>query len=204
VALLVSSPLVPRSSAQAKSDPVAPPADSEEIVLSPFTILASQDKGYQATSTLAGTRLRSNLSDIASPISIFTKDLLKDIAATNFQDAMRYSINVENEREYASDDTEGESIASTTQNRVRGLGVGTQTRNFFKTNVRADSYNTERLTVSSGPSSILFGIGSPAGTIDSTPITANLRKVSAEVSVRADNNGSIRGSIDINVPVEIM
>ncbi len=200
--LVFSNTLLLRTSAQVKSPAETTGASGGDvIVLSPFVVDASEDTGYHATNTLAGTRLRSSLNDIASPISVYTKDLLKDIAATNFQDAMLYSVNVENENEYAPDDTEGESISSTTQNRVRGLASSTQTRGFFKTNFRADTYNTDRLTVASGPNSILFGIGSPAGVIDASPITAGLKKMATELSFRADNNGSLRGTLDFNIPV---
>lgn len=171
------------------------------MVLSPFVVTAEDDQGYQATNTLAGTRLRSSLKDVASPISVFTAELLKDIGATNFQEAMLYSVNVENENEFARDDTEGESIASTTQTRVRGLAASSQTRGFFRTNFRADTYNTERITVASGPNSILFGIGSPAGIIDTTPSVANLARKQGSISARTDNWGSYRGVIDFSVPI---
>jgi iron complex outermembrane recepter protein len=183
-------------SAPSRSDP-----PDETIVLSPFVVDSSSDQGYYATNTLAGTRLRSNLRDVAAPISVFTEDLLRDIAATNFQEAMLYSVNVENEDEYAPDDTEGESISSTVQNRVRGISGATQTRGYFKTNFRADSYNTERLTVARGPNSILFGLGSPSGVLDATPAQANPERFSGEFAVRVDNHESLRTSADFNIPV---
>lgn len=173
----------------------------EPLVLSPFVVSAEDANGYQATSTLAGTRLRSDLKDVAAPISVFTPELLRDVAASNFQEAMLYSVNVENENEYAPDDTEGESISSTTQTRIRGLAGGTQTRGFFKTNFRADAYNIDRFTAASGPNSILFGIGSPAGVLDATPIMANLANNSGLVSFRVDNFGSFRANGDYNAVV---
>ncbi len=38
----------------------------EALVLSPFTVDATSDVGYAATSTLGGTRLKSELRDVAS------------------------------------------------------------------------------------------------------------------------------------------
>lgn len=175
--------------------------DDATIVLSPFVVNATDDQGFQATNTLAGTRLRSSLKDIASPISVFTPELLKNIAATNVQDALRYSINVENENEFAPDDGEGISISSTTQNRVRGLAAASPTRGFFKTNFRADTYNTDRMTVASGPNSILFGIGSPAGILDGTPIRASTARPVGEISFRTDNFKSHRATLDVGVPI---
>lgn len=193
--------VLPLRAQTAPDDTAKDPNPDTVVVLSPFVVDSSADHGYQATNTLAGTRLRTSLKDLASPISVFTPELLKDIGATNVQDALRYSVNAENENEFAPDDTEGESVASTTQNRVRGLAVGTPTRNFFKTNFRADTYNTERLTLASGPNAILFGIGSPAGTIDATLATADLLHAFTSIGAMVDNNGSLRGTVDLNVPV---
>lgn len=176
-------------------------SDGEIFTLSPFTVSSDSDQGYRATNTLAGTRLRGSLKDVASPISVFTDQMLEDVAASNFQEAMLYSVNVENEDEYAPDDTEGESVASTTQNRVRGIGAGSTTRGFFKTSFRTDAYNTNRLTVASGPSAILFGIGSPAGIIDASPATALLTERAGSIGFRVDSESGYRGTVDVNVPI---
>ena len=53
----------------------------DTIILSPFEVNATADTGYMATSTLAGSRLNSSLLTTPSAISVFTKDLLNDIAA---------------------------------------------------------------------------------------------------------------------------
>ncbi len=170
----------------------------ETVVLSPFVVTAEDSVGYQATNTLAGTRLRSSLKDIASPISVLTSELLKDVAATNIQQAMLYAINVENEDEYAPDDTSGHSISSTTQTRVRSLANATHTRGFFKTLFRADMYNTDRITVASGPNSILFGIGSPSGVIDATSTMASFAKNFGHVTFHVDSFGGTRVNGDYN------
>src|SRR5580658_5051626 len=55
-------------------------SDQEEpTVLSPFVVDASEDKGsYKANSTLAGTRVRTDLNDVASSISVVTAQFLQD------------------------------------------------------------------------------------------------------------------------------
>src|SRR5690606_24847476 len=55
--------------------------DADAVVLSPFTVDASQDKGYRATSTLAGSRINTSLRDVASSISVVTSEFLRDTAA---------------------------------------------------------------------------------------------------------------------------
>ena len=48
------------------------PADEEVIELSPFTVSASEDTGYAAKNTIAGTRVRTELKDVGSSISVVT------------------------------------------------------------------------------------------------------------------------------------
>src|ERR1017187_2188074 len=65
--------------------PVLAPAqdasDEEVVSLSPFTVSSEEDHGYEASSTLAGTRMKTNLKDIASSISVVTKEFLQDTRA---------------------------------------------------------------------------------------------------------------------------
>ena len=75
--VLFSLPLLASiACAQSAANPAvsAPPAEntskaipSEVVELTPFTITATQDRGYQAQSTLGGSRLRTNLKDVAAP-----------------------------------------------------------------------------------------------------------------------------------------
>jgi len=188
--------------AAATLSPVFSQDDSgdEEAVfeLSPFSVDSSSDQGYRATNTLAGTRLNSNLGDIASSVSVFTKEFLDDVGATNIQDAYLYSVNTENENEYAPNDTEGHDVSSTTQSRVRGLVANGNTRGFFDTKFRADTYNTERFTLARGPNSILYGIGSPAGIMNASLKRAKLNDNSYEFSYRFDSESGNRSMWDLN------
>ncbi len=71
-----------RLSAQAvpstPSSSAAKPSADETIELSPFVIEADEDEGYSAKNTLAGTRLRTELKDVGSAISVVTQKFLKD------------------------------------------------------------------------------------------------------------------------------
>src|SRR5690349_16170225 len=70
----------------------AKPADAEPIeTLSPFVVQTSRDTGYQATSTLAGTRLNTPVKDLAASISIYTKDFIEDVGATSSSDLLIFA-----------------------------------------------------------------------------------------------------------------
>jgi len=60
----------------------AKPEDEQIVKLSPFEVTSSKDVGYQATQTLAGTRINSDLKDVGSAIQAITKEFMNDIGAT--------------------------------------------------------------------------------------------------------------------------
>ncbi|MCB1121496.1 MAG: hypothetical protein KJT03_08105, partial [Verrucomicrobiae bacterium] len=166
--------------------------------LSPFMVNPSDNEGYQATSTLSGTRLNTALTDIAASVSVFTKEFLDDVGATSIQDAYLYSVNTENENEFAPNDTEGNDVSSTNNSRVRGLVASTTTTGFFDTHFRADTYNTERFTQARGPNSILYGVGSPAGLMNATLKRAMLSDNKYEFGYRFDSEDGNRLTADLN------
>jgi len=203
LALAVASS--PNLSAQDESD------GNKIYELSPFTVEADETTGYMATTTLAGTRIKSDLKDVASTISVYTKEFLEDTGATNLQDLLVYTTGTEvaglggnfsNELDRGSFtlEFEGERFAANASTRVRGLAAADNTRNYFSSIIPLDSYNINRVTVNRGANNILFGLGSPAGIIDRSlarPVGFN----SSEVSIRVDKYGSLRSSFDFNRPL---
>ncbi len=179
----------------------------EAIELSPFVVTASTDVGYAATETLAGSRLKTDLKDVATQVTIMTPEFLDDLAVTNLDDAIRYSLNTESDDEIIEVSAPGNAGISATSRpftgggRTRGIGPSNRAHDFFDTFLAIDSYNTERFTFSSGPNSILFGNASPSGTIDTTFKRARPEKAFHEVQYRADDHGSNRMAFDLNQPI---
>lgn len=179
-------------------------------MLSPFTVQSERDTGYQAASTLAGTRLNTPVKDIGASISIYTKDFLNDIGATNANDLLVFATGMEaggpggnfsgtnvsiGETQVVGD---GPRVDPQSGSRTRGLSAPGFTRNFFLTNIAIDSYNTSAVTVNRGPNAILFGIGSPAGVVDTTLIMPDLNRDRNKVEHRFGDNNSHRFSVDFN------
>lgn len=197
--------------AQAQPQPSSSEKPEEEVVtLSPFEVISEKDTGYAATSSLAGSRLNTNLRDIASAVSVVTPEFLKDTGATNLQDLLVYTTNTEvsgiNGNFYGgnADDNgyRNQMLANPqTGTRVRGLNTADLTRNFFVTKIPLDSYNTARVDIQRGPNSILFGLGSPAGIINNTLKDPGLDKLRGEVQVRYGSYGSHREVVDANLPL---
>jgi outer membrane receptor protein involved in Fe transport len=205
VLALLSAPLT----AQTLPATLAPAASADApITLSPFVVEESEDRGYAATSTLAGTRLRTDLRDVGAAISVVTSQFMIDTASTNVRDLLVYTTNTEAggfEGNFSGVSTGNgfSSAESTLQNpqnstRVRGLAGADLTRDFFLTNIAMDSYNTERVDISRGANAILFGLGSPAGIINNQLKSANLRKDSYSFQQSVGRFDSHREVLDVN------
>ncbi|HUJ45384.1 MAG TPA: TonB-dependent receptor plug domain-containing protein, partial [Opitutaceae bacterium] len=180
-----------------------PKAESENVVvLSPFVVEATEDTGYQATSTLAGTRVRTDLKDLASSISVVTQQFLQDTGAKNNADLLVYTPSTEvagirgNFTGVAGSAVYQENTTSTTT-RVRGLDSADNTRDYFITDIPWDGFNVGRVDLQRGPNSILFGTGSPAGIINTSTNDASF-KTAYNVENRIDQYGSVRNSINFN------
>ncbi len=183
-------------------------AKDEPIQLSPFVVNAADDRGYLAASTLAGTRLKTNLRDIGSAISVITEQFLRDTAAVNSEDLLVYTLGTEiagPRGNYTAvsvnsdrDATETSLlIRPNTNTRVRGLAAADNTRELFVSEIPWDSYNTDRIDLQRGPNSILFGLGNPSGIINGSLRQAAFKN-SNSVEFRFGSYGSNRASLDLN------
>src|SRR5688572_4339468 len=74
--------------------PSTPPAE-EPVTMSPFQVRGEDDTGYRATNTLDGSRLNTPLRDTPGAISVFTKDFMDDLGATDLAQLIRYDVNAE-------------------------------------------------------------------------------------------------------------
>ncbi|MBK1879348.1 TonB-dependent receptor plug domain-containing protein [Pelagicoccus mobilis] len=195
---LLLAATVPAISAFSQDD-----SQGEEIFeLSPFTIEAGDDTGYRATSTLAGSRLKSELKDVAASISVVTSEFMEDLGATDIENTLVYVAGVETD---LVTDTSAvvngylEASPNPGNNRVRGLSSVDVTSDFFQVgNGNLDSYNIERMTLVRGPNSVLFGLGSPAGILDYTTKKAHFGEGVGSFKLKLDSFGSVRGTIDYN------
>jgi len=195
--------------------------EDQPIVLSPFTVDASKDKGYFAENTLAGSRMNTNIADLGASISVVTKQQIEDTASVDINDVFRYEVNTEGSLTYTPtgsgyltlrsdgvmDANAGAATGSSTvpftnaqANRVRGLGVPSAAINYYPAigAVPMDAYNIQSLEISRGPNSMLFGMGSPAGIVNQSTAQAALNRNTNSVQLRTDHNGSFRSSFAFN------
>jgi len=173
--------------------------------LSPFTVQSSEDEGYLAGATLAGTRIRTDLKDVGSSVSVVTEEFLRDTASKSAETLLVYTTNTEVAGQGGNFLGQGDGAVLTDTNRtspiantrVRGLTEADNTRDYFLSDIPWDSYNVGRIDLQRGPNSILFGIGSPAGIVNASTNPAAFADEN-KVENQLDNFGSVRFSGDFN------
>ncbi len=185
------------------------PKDNEIVELSPFEVNGSEDRGYSASSTLAGTRLNSKLDDIAGSVSVVTKQQLLDTAAVDINDIFQYEVGTEGTKQFTdlTTDSRGDydNVAGnpTGANRMRGLAQANITAGGFaaSSSIPIDTYNIDAVEIVRGPNSNLAGLSDAGGTVNLVTGRANLNRESTNVTARVDSYDGFRTSIDLNRPI---
>jgi len=171
IGCLCVAPLAAQTTAP---NPTTGGAAREEVIqLSPFAVSPDDDTGYRSSSTLAGSRLRTDLRDVAASVSVVTKEFMQDLGVSNLNELLNYTVGTEvaglagnfSNHGTGADFTDFFASIRSVQgaNRVRGVAAADQTRDYFITAVPLDSYIVDRVDVNRGPNSMLFGLGSAGG-----------------------------------------
>lgn len=183
------------------------PAEEDVFELSPFTVSAADSDGYRATNTLAGTRLKTNLDEVGTAITIITEEFLDDTGITDASTLLTFTPNTEvggEQGNFAGGVVTGRVDRTTAlenpqgNQRVRGLSGAQLTRDYFRSIIAFDRYNTTRITLNRGPNSILFGTGSVAGVVNNTTKKAVFSDLPITFAIRLDGEGGHRETLDIN------
>ena len=137
------------------------PAPGEVIELSPFTVSADAADRYRATDAISAVRVRAQLIDTPSTISVITRDMMDDLAPNRVFDAVRYVAGVQ----------EGRGIQFQDRMIIRGFETqnGARTVDNFLQSADADNIEEsviDRIEVSKGPNAILSPAGAPGGSLN--------------------------------------
>jgi len=191
---------------QAKAAQKIPVTTDEPIELSPFKV-SSDTNGYYASNTMSGTRFNTKLDDLASSISVVTKQQMSDFAMLDINDIFNYTGNTEGTGTYTdySVDRNGSvsdnvQLNPTQANRVRGISPANVSLDNMETmgRVPLDPLNIDAIEISRGPNANVFGLGNPSGTVNQVPSAANLTRDHSQTSFRTDSFGGYRTSLDVN------
>lgn len=192
----------------AQSTTNAPPKTTEEpiVKLSPFEVVAN-NRGYYGANTMSGTRLNSSIADLASSITVVTKEQMQDFALLDINDIFNYESGTEGTGNFSdiTFDRRGTPIDNVqfdpnNANRIRGIGPANITFGNFETTGRVpiDPIDIDAVEISRGPNSTIFGLGNASGTVNSQFATANFDRNRSQVGARADSYGGYRATLDLN------
>ncbi|MDQ8183318.1 hypothetical protein [Pelagicoccus sp. SDUM812005] len=187
--------------------------EEEVFELSPFTVDGSRDNGYYSNETLAGGRMNSKLSDLATSVQAITSDFLNDVGANSLDEVLIYTTGTDaigSGSDYlgVTEGTSGSLGSGETRTNpssitnVRALGHATRTVDYYQSEIPFDSYISGRVDINRGANSFLFGLGSPAGIVNSTTTQASFTDstdIRFELSTENfENNESWRTSLNAN------
>lgn len=193
-----------------QANPVTPTKETT-LVLSPFVIDASTDEGYSSAFSTSGSRLKTNLKDIAASVTVLTEDFMNDLGANDVASALAFVSGAENDSTYHQESIAGLGSSNgyvggdfgdnnnrSGEVRVRGLGRATTTINYIEALGSTDRYNTDRSEFLRGANSILFGLAEPAGLVNSSTKVARTNKDAVKIDTKIDDLGSTRLVLDVN------
>ncbi len=189
--------------------PTAPAGspDADAVVLSPYVVTTEKDTGYYGASAMSGTRMNTNLEDLASPITVVTKEQMADFALLSMDDVFAYEAGTEstaNFTDFSFDrnqaPVDNTSLNPLTANRIRGIGPANVAFGNFETSGRTpiDALDVDKLEIGRGPNSNIFGIGTASGTVNAVRPSANLSKNRTQVTTRVDSFSGYRHTLDLN------
>jgi iron complex outermembrane receptor protein len=188
-------------SARAQTAPdVSPKTDETKpgdatIVLSPFEVRASTDRGYVAGNAVSATRISTVINDLPFSINAITPQFIADTGAKNLMDIVSQSAGV---KSGVSATTQGNAVFS-----VRGFVQAPQ-RNGFSSNQLVSNYVdgsvVERVEVVKGPASLLYGAIAPGGTVNYITKAAE-EKPFTEVRFSLGAYNAYDTTLDINQPL---
>jgi len=131
-----------------------PPAKAEEVVtLSEFNVKAEPDRGYVASETLTGSRVRTPIIDLPYTVNVLTSEFFEDFGMFELAD------NVTQIGSFTGLDIGGGFT-------LRGFSATSQLRDGFYRLGRYGASNIDRMEIIKGSNAAIYGRTSPGGMVN--------------------------------------
>jgi iron complex outermembrane recepter protein len=174
-------------------------ADAEEDAIQ-VVVTGEQDEGYNPSNASVGTRTDTPLRDIPQSIQVVPRQVLEEQQVNTFNEALQ---NVPGAIQTAPNYAQFNGFT------IRGFEVTDQGNNNYTRNGLSYRFgsqgtnfsNIERIEVLRGPASVLFGGGSPGGTINivtKQPLSEPFYEITGTIG----SYSLYRGSIDLSGPLD--
>ena len=149
---------------------IPPPrsSDSALVELSPFEVTAESVRGYVASETMTGSRVKTPIVDLPYSVNVMTSEFLEDFGIYELLD------NVTHISGFTGLDIGGNF-------NLRGFSSSNQLRDGFFRLGRYGSSNIDRMEIIKGSSAAIYGRTSPGGMVNmisKTPRDAASQKLS--------------------------
>ena len=190
--------LVPASlSAQATraSDPAAPRSDDDLIQLNPFTVDAEAEESYGASTSVSGTRTRTEIANLPMSMQVFTDAFIKDLGAQNLIDVVTYASGVTEGTGQATNDGDDTNFT------LRGQSSFLPMRNGFRRLRLVAAANIDRVEIIKGPASLLYGQLNPGGNVNYITKRPKPTQTFGEIRLEVGSYEHHRAVLDLNAPI---
>lgn len=167
----------------------APTATGDTVTLSPFEVVAEDDRSYQATNTLGATRTNVAIRDLPMQMNVVTEQLMVDRALFDLEQVLDVMPGTAR--------TFNEFIP---QVNIRGFDSSAAMRNGVRGLTTPDMNSIARVETLKGPAALLYGQTQPGGVINY--ITKNpspQRKTTVRLSAGSDD--LFRSELDTTGPI---
>lgn len=153
LALVASAQSSAPASAPGASSTASPPAQTEAIVLSPFTVESERDYGYRSGASSTGTGLAGLIKDTPLNISVVSRELMEDQGGNQLVDILRNASSV------------GLHVKDEGVVLVRGYS-GPKFVNGLPAGQGFPLYDVDRVEVVKGPNAVFAGLSNAGGTVN--------------------------------------
>ena len=157
--------------------------------------------GYVATRTGTGTKTNTSILKSPQSVSVVGQEQIRATGASNLSEALRYTPGVYANRFGPDSRLDWFILRGFVANETGLYRDGLQLLNNGFAYFRAESFGLERIEVMRGPSSVLFGSGTPGGMINMVTKRPTLLPFNY-VEAGVDNFGQAYGGFDFGGPAD--
>jgi len=169
--------------------PTATPTGGETVTLSPFEVVAEDDRSYQATNTLGATRTNVAIRDLPMQMNVVTEQLMVDRALFDLEQVLDVMPGTAR--------TFNEFIP---QVNIRGFDSSAAMRNGVRGLTTPDMNSIARVETLKGPAALLYGQTQPGGVINYITKNPSPQK-KASVRLSTGSNELYRAELDATGPL---
>ena len=175
--------------AVAQIAPVAPSstAESETVKLSEFTVKAESNRGYAASETLTGSRVKTQIADLPYTVNVLTSEFFEDFGIFELSD------NVIQVGGFTGLDVGGSF-------NLRGFSSSSQLRDGFFRLGRYGASNVDRVEIIKGSNAAIYGRTSPGGMLNMVSKQPKAQE-NQRLSLNYGNEGTQRGTLEATGPL---